>query len=66
MPDNSAAIAKLEAILASGVRSGAADGESITYDPDSIRDQLAHLKRTDTTTRGRRPFCSNMNLGGSK
>ena len=66
MPDNSTAIANLEAILASGVKTGAADGESITYDTDNIRDQLAYLKQTNTATRGRRPFCSNMNLGGSK
>ena len=64
--DNSAQIAALQAILNSGTKSGMADGEAVTFDPDSIRQQIRDLRATDTTLRGRRPFASSLNFGGSK
>lgn len=66
MPDNSAEIARLQAMLNSGVRSTSADGQSMTLDPDSIREQIRQLRASDTTQRRNRPICSNVNLGGCK
>ena len=55
MPDNSAKIAELRALLQSGVTSSTVDGTSSSVSLDEIRRQLAELERTDTTaiTEGR-------------
>lgn len=66
MPDNSAEIARLKAILNSGAKSGMVDGEAVTFDTESIRKQLALLQGTDDTTRGQRPRVSSINFGGCK
>ena len=50
MPDNTERIAKLQAILNSGVLMSTIKGEQITYDHDSIRRQIEELKRTDDAT----------------
>lgn len=64
--DNSAQIAALEAILNSGTKSGMADGEAVTFDPASIRQQIRDLRAADTTLRASRPFAASINFGGSK
>lgn len=62
MPDNSAQIAALQAILNAGVRQGAVDGQQATFDPDSIRRRIAELQREDTTDHTKRPRISTIDM----
>jgi len=65
MPDNTTEIARLQSILNTGVKTVNIDGQVVAIDPASIREQIRTLKRTDDANRTRRPFCSNINLGGT-
>ncbi len=47
MPDNSAAIAKIEAILNTGATSVTTDGTNINYDLAELRRRLKDLRNTD-------------------
>lgn len=47
MADNSAEIARLEAILSDGIQSQSVDGLSATRDLTEIRRRLAELRRDD-------------------
>lgn len=60
--DNSARIAQIENILQSGVSSGSVNGESVTYNLDSLRKELSRLKAADTTMRRKRPYAARINL----
>ncbi len=64
MPDNSAEIAKLQAILNEGARSVSIDGQSVTYDFAAIRKRIRTLMLADPNYRGKRPRLSRINLGG--
>lgn len=54
MPDNSAQIAKIEAILNTGATSVTTDGTTINYDFAQLRKRLRELKATDPAFRRRR------------
>jgi hypothetical protein len=57
MPDHSADIALLEALLNAGATQAVVDGQTIQVDPDSIRKRLRELKADDATvTKKRRLF----------
>lgn len=47
MPDNSAAIAKIEAILNTGATSVTTDGTTVNYDFEELRRRLKELRNTD-------------------
>ncbi len=64
MPDNSAEITKLQAILNEGARSVSVDGQAVTYDFVAIRKRIRVLMTTDPNYRGKRPVASQINLGG--
>jgi hypothetical protein len=51
MPDNSAAIAKIEAILNTGATSVTTDGTTVNYDFDELRRRLKELRNTDPAYR---------------
>lgn len=51
MPDNSAAIAKIEAILNAGATSVTTDGTTVNYDFDELRRRLKELRNTDPAYR---------------
>lgn len=56
MPDNSATITQLEAILNSGATSGTVDGQSVSFRSQSeIRARIRELQEADDSLRGRRP-----------
>ncbi len=67
MPDNSAAIARIQAILQAGADQVVVDGQTIHYDFRVLRQQLRQLMLTDTSNGGanalRRPVCGQINLG---
>lgn len=51
MPDNSAAIAKIEAILNVGATSVTTDGTTVNYDFEELRRRLKELRNTDPNFR---------------
>jgi hypothetical protein len=51
MPDNSAAIAQIEAILNNGATSVTTDGTTINYDFAELRRRLKELRNTDPAYR---------------
>ena len=67
MPDNTAKIAALEAILETGATEIVVEGERVKYDFDQIRRQLAKLKADDAATiaagKTRPPKMSRLRLG---
>lgn len=65
MADNSAKIAKLQALLESGARQISIAGNQATIDPDSIRSEIRRLQGTDDANVGRRPVAASINLGGA-
>ena len=64
MADNSERIAEIEALLQSGVTSVNVDGVLVTIDPTSLRQELANLRGSDDTQRGRRPVLTSIDLSG--
>lgn len=64
MADNSAKIAKLQAILDAGASNVAVDGTNVGFDLDEVRRQLRELNESDNTQKGRRPVAASINLGG--
>lgn len=64
MADNSAEIAKLQAILNTGATSVMVDGRSVTYDLDSLRRQLRDLMADDPHYSSKRPKVLSVRLGG--
>ena len=66
MADNSAAIARIQAILQRGVSRAVIDGRVVEYDLPALAAQLRQLKASDDTLRGQRPYASTINLGGTK
>jgi len=63
MPDHSARIAEIQAILRAGAVSVATDGVSVTYDFAALRTELRQLMAEDDAQRGKRPIASSINLG---
>jgi hypothetical protein len=51
MPDNSAAIAQIEAILNNGATSVTIDGTTVNYDFAELRRRLKELRNTDPAYR---------------
>lgn len=47
MPDNSAAIAKIEAILNAGASTVSTDGTTVTYNFAELRRRLKELRQAD-------------------
>ena len=64
MPDHSAEIANIRAILNEGVTETVRDGITVKWDHDRLRRRLRELEAADDTHRGRRPVASSINLGG--
>jgi hypothetical protein len=64
MPDNSARIAAIRAILRSGVRSTTVDGVTTVLDHDTLRKELAQLIGEDESLHDRRPRAASIYLGG--
>ena len=64
MPDNSAKIAELQAILQAGANSVSVDGTTVAFDLAEVRRQLRELMASDRTNSGRRPVAASINLGG--
>jgi hypothetical protein len=64
MADNSARISEIEAILRAGARQVVVDGTSVTYDFETLRKELRHLKATDDTLAGTRPKILGVKFGG--
>lgn len=55
MADHSERIAQIQEILRSGVQSVSTDGNTVSFDLDSLRAELRQLMAEDDTHRGRRP-----------
>jgi hypothetical protein len=64
MANNSAQIAQIRAMLATGATQVIVDGQTVTISPPSLRKQLRQLMATDDTNAGRRPLAATVNLGG--
>ena len=64
MPNNTARIAQIRALLDTGATQVIVDGQTVTINPASLRKQLRQLMATDDTNAGRRPLASTVNLGG--
>jgi predicted esterase YcpF (UPF0227 family) len=64
MANNSAQIAQIRALLATGATQIIVDGQQVTVSPASLRKQLRQLMATDDTNAGRRPLMATVNLGG--
>ena len=62
VPDNSARIAEIDAILASGVTQTVTDGVTTVIDTDSLDRERKRLARTDSVKRTKRPFFRNFRL----
>ena len=65
MADNTAAIAKIQKLLRSGVRQVGVDGIQATVDTETLKDQLRDLQATDNTAKGKRPVAASIMLGGA-
>ena len=66
VPDNSARIAEIDAILASGVTQTVTDGITTVLDLDRLERERNRLARTDTNKRKQRPFFRRLRLDGFK
>ena len=64
MPDNSAEIAKLKAILDGAASAVSNDGTSVTFDLEAARRRLQELQAQDTAQQTRRPRAATIWLGG--
>lgn len=66
MADNTTKIAEIRTLLESGVKTTTVDGQSVTIDHDSLRQELRRLIATDDATAAnmRRPHMSSVNMGG--
>ena len=64
MPDNSAKIAELEAILETGATTVKVDGQEGVRDLKVVRAELRRLQADDDTDKNRRPVTSRINLSG--
>jgi len=64
MPDNSAEIAKLEALLNRGTEKTVVDGTVVERDLDQVAARLRQLRLTDDTQKTRRPIASSIDLSG--
>ena len=58
MADNSARIAQIRKLLASGAKSTAVDGVTTTFDLESLRLELRRLEGEDDTAQASRPRVS--------
>jgi hypothetical protein len=63
MPDNSVKIAKLDAILQSGVRTVSVDGVTTSIDLDAVRKERDRLIADDNSRANDRPRACGINLG---
>jgi hypothetical protein len=64
MADNSARISEIQALLESGATEVITDGTTVKLDHASLRKELRRLTAADDASRGRRPVCSSIFLGG--
>lgn len=64
MADNAARIAEIRELLQTGVKSSSVDGESTTFDLESLRQELRQLEAEDDTAQTQRPVAASINLGG--
>lgn len=64
MPDNSAKIAELEALIQGAATRVTTDGTTTDFDLARAREELRRLREQDNTQRGRRPVISTINLSG--
>jgi len=65
MPDNRAAIARIEAILNSGAKRAVIDGQSVEVDHDQLRRRLRELKAEDTSNPETRPRLRSIDLSNA-
>ena len=66
MPDNTAKIAELRAILESGTTTITVAGTTTAVDLNQVRIELGRLMAEDDTQKKRRPRISSINLGNLK
>ena len=66
MADNTVKIAEIRTLLESGVSATTVDGQSVTINHDSLRQELRRLIETDdaATSNMKRPHMSSVNMGG--
>jgi hypothetical protein len=64
MPDNSAKIAEIKALLATGATSVSTDGTHTAFDPKSLRQELRRLEAEDANAQTNRPVAASVFLGG--
>ena len=62
MADNSVAIAEIQAVLRSGVKTVTVDGVTTQFDLAALRRELSFLMKTDTVNKSRRPTCASIDL----
>ena len=62
MPDHTAEIARIDALLNTGLKTVVIDGITQAIDVPSLRKRRRELLRSNTATRKRRPFLVNLNL----
>jgi len=63
MPDNTAKIAELRAVIQSGAESVSVDGVSTRVNLDVITAEIRRLEEEDDTVGSRRPAVCGVNLG---
>lgn len=63
MADNSAEIARIRALLASGAKYVTTDGTQVAIDPETLRIELRRLIAEDDSLRGRRPAAATIKCG---
>lgn len=64
MANNTAEIARLEALLRNGVTTVTVAGVTTTLDLNEIRRQLEYLRAADDSQAGRKPRIATINAGG--
>lgn len=62
MPDNTAKIKKIDAILEAGATSVTIEGVTTTFDFDQLREQRRLLQQADTATGHKRPIFGGIDL----
>ncbi|MBX3448209.1 MAG: hypothetical protein KF777_01545 [Planctomycetaceae bacterium] len=65
MANHSEAIAEIEEILRLGVKQTVVEGLTVVYDHDTLRRELARLKKLDDATQGLRPLAATILLDGA-
>lgn len=65
MPDNTAAISRIESILNSGATKANIDGQMVEVDHEALRRRLRELQETNTTNPTTRPRLRRIDLSNA-